>query len=227
MAAKNSGVASGNGLPASVPEQHASRIPSSRHVDGRLRQQNDVAAVEIDVLVGRVEPRRLAADRPVGRRKHVAHVELQLDDRFHDARERRRREQPRRAFAALRPPRRTRPRRRVRTDGSARCARVGEQHGAVEPAREEDGDIIHESARYQYYRRTIDDHVSCHQADRVLLRSPAARLRRRLQASARAQRVGGDRSPHRPARHPQHGRRLQRHQAGRERAGSIASWITR
>ena len=51
---------------ASQRPHHHDRNPSTRHVDGRLRQQNDVAAVEIDVLVGRVEPRRLASDRPVG-----------------------------------------------------------------------------------------------------------------------------------------------------------------
>ena len=84
IASKNAGVASGNGLPASVPSSSVTSFDSNcrpDRVDGRFREQDDVASVEVDVFVGRVERRRLAAHRPMRRRKHVGHVEPQdLDD---------------------------------------------------------------------------------------------------------------------------------------------------
>ena len=77
---KKAGVASGNGFPASGPIRIRS-IPRPRHVDRRLGEQDDVAALDVDVLVRRVVARSDATDRPVRGRVHVAHVHLERDER--------------------------------------------------------------------------------------------------------------------------------------------------
>ena len=46
-------------------------------VDGGLRQQRDVAAVQVDILVGRVVGGRRPGERPVRLRVHVAHAEFE------------------------------------------------------------------------------------------------------------------------------------------------------
>ena len=66
-----------------------------------------------------------------------------------------------------------------------------------------------------------------HQAHRLLLRPSAARLRRHLQASARPQRGGGDRDPHRLARQRATWCATSATSSASSRAGSIASSITR
>ena len=81
MVSKNSGVASGNGLPASGPMKIVASAGSRREYR-RLGQKNDVAAFEVDVLVGCIEPGRLPADRPVAGRVDVAHVEAKRLDRL-------------------------------------------------------------------------------------------------------------------------------------------------
>ena len=57
-------------------------LDDAREVDGGLRSEDQVAAVDVDVLVGRVERGRLAPHGPVRRREDVAHVEAQLDQRI-------------------------------------------------------------------------------------------------------------------------------------------------
>ena len=63
IASKKSGVASGNGLPGSGPSTSRS-MPAPRAQHRGLRDEHDVAAFEIDVLVGRVVGRRLCRSRP-------------------------------------------------------------------------------------------------------------------------------------------------------------------
>ena len=82
---------------------------------------------------------------------------------------------------------------------------LGGEYGAVETARQ--------------HHETRKRHVFSHQENRVLLRAPAARLRRHLQAPARPQRGGRDRGAQRLARQPQHGVRFLRHQAHRQGLG--------
>ena len=55
------------------------------HVDRRLREQDDVAALDVDILVRRVVPGRDSPDRPVGFGVDVAHVHLQRYQRQNPA----------------------------------------------------------------------------------------------------------------------------------------------
>ena len=66
----------------------------ARHVDRGLRQQDDVAAIEVDVLVRRIEGGRLTPDCPMRGRKDIPHVEPEADERLHPTGKRRRRQQP-------------------------------------------------------------------------------------------------------------------------------------
>jgi hypothetical protein len=121
------------------PEQHA-RDAVLRHVDRRLRQQDDVPALQINVFVRRVERGRRAADRPMRLGKHVAHVESQLYRRLDLSGEWRAGEEPRRHRALFGLP--------CETDADVERAHrslahgVRDEHGAVEAAGKEDGAII-------------------------------------------------------------------------------------
>ena len=70
IASKNSGVASGNGFPASGPS--ASRVNRCCAQHGGLRQQHDIAADQIHLFVRRVVGGWRPGDRPVCRRIDVA-----------------------------------------------------------------------------------------------------------------------------------------------------------
>ena len=110
------------------------RETCASHEHGRLRQQDDVAAFEVDVFIGRVEPGWFAADGPVSGRVDVAHVEAKRFDRQHAAK-RRRVEQPGDHGDLFRLPRQTHADVDRQDALPVRALRdVGQQHRAVEPA---------------------------------------------------------------------------------------------
>ena len=136
IASKNSGVASGNGLPASGPRAMRP-MPLLRTVDRRLREEHDVASGQIDVLVRRVEGGRLAAQCPVRGRIQVAHSERRAARAARSDAERRGRKQPVERRELLGFPRET----RADVDRmNARRTRLGRRkHRAVEARGEKDG----------------------------------------------------------------------------------------
>ena len=81
----------GRGVGKRIAGERADRDPRDLALRGDhrgLREQHDVAAVDVDLFVGRVIGRRLAADGPVRGGIDVAHVELERQRRQDVLRER-------------------------------------------------------------------------------------------------------------------------------------------
>ena len=117
-------------------------MPRARHEHGRLRQQDDVAALEVDVLVGRVEAGRLRRGSPSGSadRRRACRTQRAAIGRTRSAGERR--EESRRHGALLRFPGEADARRRS-AGPDPRARRSATQDGAVQAAREEHrGDLL-------------------------------------------------------------------------------------
>ncbi len=82
IAARNAGVASGNGLWSSVP-MTIRPMPAAAQNTAALPSRIDVAAGQVHVFVGRVITRRPSLHGPVRCRVDVGHVDREHDQRTH------------------------------------------------------------------------------------------------------------------------------------------------
>ena len=106
--------------------------PGPRREHGGLRQQHDVAAFEVDVLVRAVECRRLAADGPVRRGVDVAHVDVEYHQVEHAGAWRQGREKSLGSGALVRLPTPGPNARRPAGRSHSAGLSATQQHGAVE-----------------------------------------------------------------------------------------------